>query len=180
MSLSENRSVAALAAGVRSVPTGLVTSTIGFGLLIAAAAGASTASTLQGRAEVLRAIDHQVTATVTPVRADAANRVGIGPAVTHWVYPAGIKHVEQTNGPLTATSYPQQLWVDSAGQQTAGPPDTLAIIEGAVWAILRTLLLTAFVLAVLAGAISTWQKRRLRSVGDAQWADLVHHLWEDL
>jgi hypothetical protein len=49
-----------------------------------------------------------------------------------------------------------------------------------VWAILRTLLLTAFVLAILAGAISSWQKWRLRSVGDAQWADLVHHLWEDL
>jgi hypothetical protein len=56
MSLLENRSLAALAARVRSVATELVTGTIGFGLLIAAA-GASTASTLQGRLEVLRAID---------------------------------------------------------------------------------------------------------------------------
>jgi hypothetical protein len=78
----------------------LVTSTIGFGLLIAAA-GASTTGTLLGRAEMLRG--HRPSSARNS-HAGAAKRVGIGPAVAPGVSPVEIKPVEHINSSLTAAS----------------------------------------------------------------------------
>jgi hypothetical protein len=103
MSLLENRLLAALAARIRSVPTELVTSTIGFGLLIAAA-GASTASTLlrAGRSPEGHRPASNRNSHAGPRRRREACRHRAD--VADWVYPVEIKPVEQVNSPLTAAS----------------------------------------------------------------------------
>ena len=181
MGLVQYRRMASMfQATVLRFPRGLVSGAIVVGVLVSTAAGVGAASAMHERTANLADIDHRVTATVTVLQSHTANRLGSEPALLRWTFPAGTIHVEQTN---VLPAYPprtQMLWVDASGQRTAGPPDTPTIVATAAWATLRTLLLTAMVLAVAAGVAATWARVRLRAAFDTQWVSLVHQLWEDL
>jgi hypothetical protein len=161
-------------------PRGLAKAAIVLGVLVSAAAGVGTASAMHDRTASLADIDHRVIATVTVLQRHIANRLGSEPALLRWTYPAGTIHVEQTDVLPAYTPRTQMLWVDASGCRTAGPPGNPTIVATAAWVTLRTLLLTAMVLAVAACVLAAWVRVRLRSAFDTQWVNLVHHLWEDL
>jgi hypothetical protein len=160
-------------------PRRIIVTLVGAGLLLAAVAGARTASSLRDRAAVLANQDHEVTATLT-LGHEVAGRLALRPAVATWVYPAGMRHAEAVTVPVVGPPSQQSVWVDASGDATPGPPSPLAIAGGAALAAIRAMLLTALAIAAVTLASPLWRRHRLQRAVDARWQDLAQQLWEDL